>query len=58
MEGKETVVSRGSVELIVLGLLAALVVALAFPMLSRLEKKPVATNEAPPEDTASEIPVD
>lgn len=36
MEPKEIVVHRSSVELIVIGLLAALVVMLAFPMLSAI----------------------
>lgn len=37
---KEVVlVTRGSVELVVIGLLAALVVLLAFPLLSGIDKK-------------------
>lgn len=40
MEKQRLSVNSGSVELVVLGLLAALVVALAFPMLTRLEQKP------------------
>lgn len=60
MDEREKVVNRGSVELIVLGLLAALVVALAFPMLSRLEKKPpsVSTESAPSDPAAEEFPID
>lgn len=60
MNERETVVNRGSVELIVLGLLAALVVALAFPMLNRLEKKrpSVPADAQQQADAVDEFPVD
>jgi len=47
MEDKVVTASRGSVELIVLGLLAALVVALAFPMLSRFDRSSTPTGSDP-----------
>jgi hypothetical protein len=54
---KEVFVSRGSIELVVIGLLAALVVLIAFPMISGLEE-PATPLQATTSTDIDPLPVD
>jgi hypothetical protein len=60
MEQKEVFVSRGSIELVVIGLLAALVVLIAFPMITGFSEPepPLEANKVSPTNEKNMLSVD
>lgn len=60
MEQKEVFVSRGSIELVVIGLLAALVVLIAFPMITGFSEPevPLESSKKSPTDGTDLLAVD